>query len=198
MIAKVRKHGQVRWSMRIPTLLLIPCFLASCGVRQSDVTSAAKPRLATAERFIDAFYSFDQVRLRKAMVSAPASMLDILYYQQWAEAGHYVVMKRPPCRFDKADEASCPVTVKDDLVPALGSTYNVTDIFHFAFRDGRIVKVWNSSDDPPEFHLAMEWLRRERPEVFTGPCLGMFEGGPTPKRCVGAIIKGFAEFTSRR
>lgn len=184
--------------MRTLILLLIQCSLAGCDLRQTDVTSSVDPRLATSETFIDAFYSFDTGRLREAMVSAPASMPDILYYQQWAEAGNYVVLKRQPCRFDKADEVGCPVTVKDDLVPALGSAQNVTDIFHFAFRDGRIVRVWNSSNDPPEFHQAMTWLRRERPQVFAGPCLGMFEGGPTPKGCVAAIIKGFADFTSRR
>lgn len=184
--------------MRLPTLLLLHFLLASCSARHTDVGSAADPRLGTAETFIDAFYSFDRGRLRKAMVSAPASMPDILYYQQWAEAGNYVVLERQPCRRGKADEVDCPVTVKDDLVPALGSSHHVTDIFHFAFRDRRVVKVWNSSDDPPEFHLAMEWLRRERPEVFTGPCRGMFEGGPTPKDCVRTLVKGFADFTSRR
>ncbi|MCL6698377.1 hypothetical protein LZ496_06225 [Sphingomonas sp. NSE70-1] len=154
-------------------------------------------RLATSEAFIDAFYSYDLPRLRIAMSDAPGSMGDTLYYQQWAEAGHYVVLNRKPCRMEKTDEAVCPVTVKDDLVPALGVRRYVTDNFHFAFQDDRIVKVWNSSDDPPEYSQAMAWLRRERPDIFTGPCRGMWEGGPTPKDCVRAIVQGFADFTAR-
>lgn len=131
------------------------------------------------------------------MLAARGFMPDILYYQGWAEGGNYVVLQRKPCLYVKANEVSCGVTVKDDLVPALGSGYHVTDTFHFAFRDARIVKVWNSSDDPPEFHRAMEWLRSERPEIFSGPCRGMWEGGPTPQACVRAIVKGFGDFTAR-
>ena len=171
----------------------------ACAVQPPPSANSANTRpLATSEAFIDAFYSFDLARLRAAMADATGSMPDTLYYQGWAEAGHYAVLKRKPCRFDKADEVSCGVTVKDDLVPALGIDYHVTDTFHFAFRGGRIVKVWNSSDDPPEFHQAMEWLRRERPAIFTGPCLGIWKGGPTPKDCVRAVVHGFKEFTSRR
>jgi hypothetical protein len=178
--------------------LFLACAAVGIIIQPAVATSATEPRLATAEAFIDDFYSFDSPRLRHAMADAPGSMGDTLYYQQWAQAGHYVVLKRQPCRIAKRDEVVCPVTVKDDLVPALGSTFHVTDNFHFAFRGPRIVKVWNSSDDPPEFHHAMDWLRRERPDIFTGPCRGMWEGGPTPKRCVRSIIKGLAEFTAAR
>ena len=115
----------------------------------------------------------------------------------WAQAGHYAVLARTPCRLDNADEVSCGVTVKDDLGPALGTKYHVTDTFHFAFRDGRVIKVWNSSNDPPDFQQAMKWLRRDRPSIFTGPCRGMFEGGPTPQACVRSIVNGFSEFNSR-
>ena len=177
--------------------LLLACTAVGIIIQPAVATPGVEPRLARAEAFIDAFYSFDLPRLRHAMADAPASMGDTLYYQQWAEAGHYVVLKRQPCRVAKPDEVVCPVTVKDDLVPALGSSFHVTDDFHFAFRQARIVKVWNSSDDPPEFHQAMEWLHRERPGIFTGPCRGMWEGGPTPKDCVRAVVKGFGEFTAK-
>ena len=161
--------------------------------------AASQPApLDTAEAFIDAFYSFDQDRLRTAMADAPGSMPDIVYYQGWAEGGNYVVLQRMPCRFDKPHEVSCAITVKDDLVPALGTGYNVTDVFHFAFRNGRIVKVWNSSNDPPEFKQAMTWLRRERPKIFKGPCRGIWEDGPTPQDCIRAIVKGIEEFTARQ
>ena len=179
----------MRWAV-----WLLAC--TALGAQAATGTNVAGARLATAEAFIDAFYSFDLPRLRHAMADAPGSMGDTLYYQQWAEAGHYVVLKRQPCRIAKPNEVVCAVTVKDDLVPALGSTFHVTDNFHFAFRQARIVKVWNSSDDPPEFHHGMEWLRRERPGIFTGACRGIWEGGPTPKDCVRAIVKGLADFTA--
>jgi hypothetical protein len=173
--------------------------VSGCASNPTTIEPAQRDaRLATAEAFIDAFYSFDLPRLRAAMADARGSMGDTLYYQQWAEAGHYVVLNRKPCRFNKPDEVVCPVTVKDDLIPALGLTYHVTDDFHFAFKDSRIVKVWNSSDDPAEFHRAMEWLRRERPTIFTGPCRGMWEGGPTPKDCVRAVVNGLREFAAQR
>jgi hypothetical protein len=44
------------------------------------------------------------------------------------------------------------------------------DTFHLTVSDGRIVKVRNSSNDPPDFDQAMTWLKRERPEVMSGPC----------------------------
>ena len=169
----------------------------SVSARDLGQNFSRQPLIA-AEAFIGDFYSFDPVRLRKAMANATDSMGDIVYYQGWAEAGNYVVLKREPCRFEKADEVICGVTVKDDLAPALRISYHVTDSFHFTFRDGRIVKVWNSSDDPPEFHQAMGWLRRNFPEIFTGPCRGIWEGGPTPQLCVRAIVRGFREFTARR
>lgn len=171
--------------------------LLGIALAAAAAASGPDPRLATAEAFIDAFYSFDHTRLRRAMADAASSQGDTLYYQQWAEAGHYAVLHRARCRFAKRAEVVCAITVRDDLIPALGMNFHVTDNFHFAFRGRRIVKVWNSSNDPPEFHQAMEWLRRERPQIFTGPCRGIWEGGPTPKACVRAVIKGFGEFTAR-
>ena len=172
---------------------------SGCVSNQANVARVEDDgRLATAEAFVDAFYSFDRPRLEAAMANARGSMGDTLYYQQWAAAGHYAVLDRKPCRFEKRDEVVCPVTVRDDLIPALGLGMHVTDQFHFAFKAGRIVKVWNSSDDPPEFHQAMEWLRRERPSIFSGPCRGIWEGGPTPRECVRAVIDGFRDFTAQR
>lgn len=179
--------------------LALVALMSGCASEPTTVQpTQSEARLTAAEAFIGDFYSFDLPRLRIAMADAPGSTGDTLYYQQWAEAGHYVVLNRKPCRFAKPNEVVCPVTVKDDLVPALGLSFHVTDDFHFAFHNGRIVKVWNSSDDPPEFHQAMEWLRRERPQIFTGPCRGIWEGGSTPKDCVRAVVNGFNEFAARR
>jgi hypothetical protein len=70
----------------------------------------------------------------------------------------------------------------------------VTDTFHLSFRDGRIVKVRTSSDDPPDFEQALQWLKAKRPDLMMGPCRGFFAGGPTPQDCVREIVKGFAAY----
>ena len=135
--------------------------------------------IAAAERLIDAFYSFDPDRLRAAMPDATASQPKLLYYQGWAEGGHYAVIERKPCRLAAKDEIRCEITVRDDLIAALRTGYWVTDTFHLMLHDGRIVKVRNSSNDPPDFDKALDWLERERPDLMTGPCKGFFAGGPT-------------------
>lgn len=152
--------------------------------------------LEAAESLIDAFYSFDSAKLRKAMSSAGESIPQIVYYQGWAEGGNYEVLERMPCRPDGRDKVSCSITVKDDLIGALGIPMNVTDTFHISFAGGKIVKVDTSSDDPKAFHDALAWVRRERAELIDQPCRGFFEGGPTPGECVRAMVKGFAEFAA--
>ena len=162
----------------------------------SNVTPAAK--LAAAESLIDAFYSFDPVRLRTALVDTPQSAPQILYYQGWAEGGNYIIVDRKPCAMVAPDRAICDITVKDDLIGALGTGYNVTDRFQLGFQGSRIVNVQNSSNDPPEFKDAMQWLAKVRPELMTGACRGFFDGGPTPKDCVRAVVSGFTLFAANR
>ena len=166
----------------------------------ANVTSPQPPlvegnsRLVAAEGLIDAFYSFDPVPLRAALSDASASEAQIIYYQAWAEGGNHSVLNRKPCRLSRVDEISCEITVRDDLIAALGTGYWVTDTFHLSFRYGRIVKVRTSSNDPPDFDLALNWLRRERPDLMSGPCRGFFAGGPTPQECVRAVVAGFAAY----
>ncbi len=81
-------------------------------------------------------------------------------------------------------------------MPSAG--YDVTDTFHLSFAHGRIVGVRTTSDDPPQFAEALQWLGRERPELMTGPCRGFFDGGPTPGDCVRAVVRGFRDFAARR
>lgn len=181
--------------MRGMSLLLLASALAGCATGQK--IPGAAPELAAAKALIDAFYSFDPARLRGSMSDAPDSMPNILYYQGWAQGGNYRVLDRKPCRFDKADEISCSITVRDDLIGALRTGYDVTDTFHLSVDGGRIVKVWTTSNDPPEFDQALSWLRAERPDLLTGPCRGFFAGGPTPQQCVREVVKGFAEFAER-
>ena len=177
-------------------LLTVAMMLATCGCAASPrprFATEASP-LAAAEWLIDAFYSFDPDELRAAMANAPASQPQLLYYQGWAQGGNYAVLARKPCRLAANDEISCDITVRDDLIAALGTGYWVTDTFHLTVRDGRVVKVRNSSNDPPEFDQALTWLKRERPNVMTGPCKGFFAGGPTPQDCVRVVVAGFAAY----
>jgi hypothetical protein len=171
---------------------------AGCTATLQSPASGGSPRLAAAEKLIDAFYSFDPTPLRAALADAPASEAQIVYYQGWAEGGNYTVLERKPCRLTGADEASCDITVRDDLIAALGTGYWVTDTFHLTFRDGRIIKVRTSSNDPPDFAKALDWLKGERPDLMTGPCRGFFAGGPTPQDCVRAVVKGFAAYRAAK
>jgi hypothetical protein len=160
--------------------------------------ASSSPPLVAAEKLIDAFYSFDPRQLLKAMSDAPGSQPQIMFYQGWAEGGNYAIIKRQPCQFVSKSEVTCAITVRDDLILALGTGYWVTDKFHLTIQEGRIVKVSNSSDDPPDFNLALNWIKRERPEVMTGPCIGFFAGGPTPQKCVKAVVKEFKTYRATK
>lgn len=153
--------------------------------------------VAAAEAVIDAFYSFDKSRLTSAMASAGESIPAIVFYQGWAEGGNYRVVNRMACKEETPGEVSCSVTVKDDLIGALGIGFNVTDTFHMSFTGGKLAKVTTSSDDPQAFHDAMAWVKKERADLIREPCQGFFAGGPTPGECVKAMVRGFAEFAAR-
>jgi len=177
-------------------LSITAALLTACGAPGG----AAQPQLnlAAAEELIDAFYSFDRDRLLQALESAKESQPAILYYQGWAEGGNYRVVKRMPCIQDGPASAHCSITVKDDLMGALGIPFDVTDTFHVSFAERRIVAVKASSNDLPVFDQALEWVRRERPESIRVPCDGFFDGGPTPGDCVRAMVQGFAGFASSK
>ncbi len=94
--------------------------------------------ITTAEMFVDAFYSFDPDVLQASLSTAEDSIPSILFYQGWAEAGNYEIMERMPCNVENEGTVNCSITVKDDLIGALGIDFNVTDTFHLAFSDGQI------------------------------------------------------------
>ena len=171
--------------------------LNGCG----SVLRAPRPdgpsHVAAAEAFVDAFYSFDAERLKATLSAAPESVPRIAYYQGWAEGGNYVIVQRMPCRVESPERVTCSITVKDDLIQALGTGFDVTDTFHLGFSGGRIVSVRTTSNDPPEFDRAMEWVQSERSELIDEPCRDFFEGGPTPQACVRAMVQGFREFAAR-
>ncbi len=175
--------------------MLIALLLTGCG-KSAD---SGDQRIETAESFVDAFYSFDPDVLRETLLSAEDSIPSILFYQGWAEGGNYEIVERIPCAFDPEGAISCSITVKDDLIGALGIDFDVTDTFHLIFSGEQIVAVTNSSNDPQEYHDAKKWVQENRPELINEPCMGFFDGGPTPGICVRAMVKGFAEFgTSNR
>lgn len=180
--------------MRFVITAVMALIASGCGTTNPPQQVSGQPELAVAERLVDAFYSFDPHQLRAAMSDAPASQPQLLYYQGWAEGGNYVVLERKPCRAIAEGEVRCDITVRDDLIAALRTGYWVTDTFHLTFREGRIVKVRNSSNDPPDFEQALNWLKLERPNLMTGPCVGFFSGGPTPQDCVRAVVAGFAAY----
>jgi len=147
-----------------------------------------------ANAFIDAFYSFNPDSLESILHHAGESTSSILYYQKWAECGHYQVVHRGNC-FQKNDSTLVyPVTVKDDLMVALGIDFNVTDTFHLVIKNGIIRSVETSSNDPGIYYEAKEWVKLNRPEFVSRACEGAFAGGKTPCDCISGMIKGFIEF----
>lgn len=152
--------------------------------------------VATAEAFIDAFYSFDAGELSPFLIYAGESAASIIYYQGWAEGGNYRIVDRGPCTRSEPGTVVCPITVEDDPVKALGTGFNVTDTFTLTFDRGRIFAVETSSNDQPIYYEALEWVRANMPEVMEGPCQGFFEGGPTPRACARAMAEGYGQFAA--
>ncbi len=171
--------------------------LAACGDSVESETELDNPqKISAAEAFIDAFYSFNQVALEVTLSSAEESIPSIVFYQGWAEGGNYEIVDRMPCEVRSVELISCSITVKDDLIGALGVDFNVTDTFHLTFSDGSIVSVETSSNDPQVFYDAENWVRENRAELIREPCRGYRDGGPTPGKCVQAMVQGYAEFTT--
>ena len=171
--------------------------LISCGRSAEPVDQISDDQLIPiAETFVDAFYSFESDALLAALSSAEDSIPSILFYQGWAEGGNYEVIERMPCNIESEGTISCSITVKDDLIGALGINFNVTDTFHLTFSRDQIVSVTNSSNDPQAYHDAKKWVRENRPELIKEPCKGFFDGGPTPGDCVRAIVRGYSEFAA--
>ena len=177
---------------RYATTIVFVLSLTSCG----NDSLPKGHSLAAAESYVDAFYSFDPEALKGVLASAEESLPKMLYYQGWAEGGNYEVVKRFPCAQGNDETIGCSITVKDDLISALGIDFNVTDTFHVTVVDDEIVNVSNSSNDPQAYYDAEEWVRKNRPELIALPCEGFFDGGPTPGDCVRAMVSGYVEYAS--
>ena len=173
--------------------ILIVCILLLTSCK--NVAPSSTPTKETlASEFIDAFYSFDKVRLASVLSEAKESQPSILYYQKWAECGNYKVLNRQDFVVENDSTLLCPVTVKDDLMAALAIDFNVTDTFRITVKKGNIRSVTTSSNDPDLYYTAKDWVKQNRNEIIEVPCEGIWEGGPTPCECIKAMIRGFGEF----
>lgn len=152
--------------------------------------------LQIADAFIKAFYTFDPDQLNPFFFSAEGSAATLQFYQGWAEGGNYKVLNRGECVVDAPNTVSCPVTVEDDPMLALGIDFKVTDTFAFTFAGPLLTKVETSSNDLPIYYRAFEWVTKEMPEVMSGPCQGFFAGGPTPGACAQAMTEGYRQFAA--
>lgn len=182
--------------MRVSTVFLVTSLLlSSCS--GDGVLEVQREKIAAAEKFIDAFYSFDRSRLEPMLVNTTeAVQKDILYYQGWADGGHYKIVNRMPCAIDGTEKVKCPITVKDDHMAALGIPFDVTDTFHLSFKEGKISSVETTSNDLDVYTAAREWVNRMRPDLVSVPCKDFFAGGPTPQQCAQAMAQGYAEFAA--
>jgi len=157
-------------------------------------------KLKQAENLIHAFYSFDRQKLNKTLSTAQSSKPLILFYQGWANGGNYKIVKRIPCvqtnTPDKNENVSisCSITVKDDLMKALGVPFDVTDTFHLTFQKDTLTNVTTSSNDLQVYRDAEDWVWSKRNVLVKDVCKGFFKGGLTPGECVKAMAKGYAEF----
>jgi hypothetical protein len=173
---------------------LIVMLSAGCGGDTSRETSSREAQIAIANGFIDAFYSFDRDSLETVLANAQSSQPNILYYQKWAQCGHYKVITRHDCIVKNDSLVVCPVTVKDDLMSGLEIDFNVTDTFHLAITNGQIQSITNSSNDPAVYYEAKHWVKQNHPELIEQPCEGIWNGGPTPCECIEGMIAGFKDF----
>lgn len=152
--------------------------------------------LATAERFIDAFYSFDASRLAAIVADAEPTGAKLLYYQGWAEGGNYKIINRGACTAETPELIHCPITVQDDPVLALKTGFNVTDTFSLTFEGTTLKAIETSSNDQPVYYQAREWVLANKPEIMEGPCKGFYDGGTTPGDCARAMTQGYQEFAA--
>lgn len=178
--------------MRINYIHFIFLILASC--REATHPSDSFNNQSVANQFVDAFYSFNRDSLQTVLEQAKSSQPNLLYYQKWAECGHYQIVQRNQPVQKNDSVILVPVTVKDDLMPALEIDFQVTDTFHIVVRDGKIHSVETSSNDPDTYYEAKTWVRQNRAEWVEKPCEGIWNGGPTPCDCIRGYIKGFQDF----
>jgi hypothetical protein len=164
----------------------------------SNAKDSITNSLEQSEELISAFYSLDPQLLEAELAFAESSKPQILFYQGWAKGGGYQIVNRKPCIQNENKIISCSITVKDDLMKALGIPFDVTDTFHLTFINENLIKVTTSSNDLQVFRDAEKWVWENLPQLVTHPCNGYFEGGTTPEKCIKAMVKGYAEFAKSK
>jgi hypothetical protein len=174
------------------TLLLV---IGCKNVSHKDVLNN---NILIANKFVDAFYSFNRDSLQIVLSEAKDSQPNILYYQKWAECGHYEILERSKYMAKNDSVVLFPVTVKDDLMEALEIDFHVTDTFHIIVRNGKIHSVETSSNDPETYHEAKEWVKQNRTELIDKECDGIWNEGLTPCECIYGFIRGFSDFIEMR
>jgi hypothetical protein len=182
-------------------LLFCLFVLFSGGCKNSthdNASSVCNGNTKLAHQFIDAFYSFHHDSLKTLLAKAETSQPNILYYQQWAECGHYQVVDRSKYFVKNDSVVVFPVTVKDDLMKALQIDFHVTDTFHIVVREGAIRSVTNSSNDPDEYYAAKEWVIQNHSKEYKKACEGIWNGGPTPCACIQTILNGLEEYRAAK
>src|SRR5688572_3624967 len=92
---------------RYAAVAAICTVLNGCNSKPDPVGGEINEQLATADAFIDAFYSFDPRRLDALLGHAAKSKPAILYYQGWAEGGNYKIKDRKPCTPAGANSVAC-------------------------------------------------------------------------------------------
>lgn len=155
--------------------------------------SMSSKEIALAETFITTFYSFDAERLA-ALMTEGADADRVLYYQGWAEAAHYQIKTRAPCVVD-GDDIVCAITVTDDFGKTLG--YEATDTFRLQVTGNKVSAASFSGDDPPVFNALFAWIAANKPEILSGPCKDLFDGGTTPALCARAVVDAAQEFVAQ-
>ncbi|MEQ9301597.1 MAG: hypothetical protein RIF33_23665 [Cyclobacteriaceae bacterium] len=184
--------------LRLITIVLVLILWGCKSGSQSEIPDSSTSNVDLANKFIDAFYSFDEDMLKSILDKAIDSQPSILYYQKWAECANYEIFARNEFIVKSDSLISCPITVKDDLMGALNIDFSVTDSFHISIRKNQIVSVQTTSNDLDVYYEAKDWVKTNQPELIEVPCIGIWEGGPTPCDCVVGMVKGFSLFTAAK
>ncbi len=186
--------------MRTGQIIYLSLSLLFCcnNTAHRDQPAEQERNVVVANEFVDVFYSFNRDSLDAILSNAAGSRAGILFYQKWAECGHYKIVRRGTLIEKNDSLVIVPVTVKDDLMGALQIDLNVTDTFRLAIRDGQIRSVHTSSNDPDTYYEAKEWVKKNRPDLVEKACEGIWAEGSTPCECVKGMVKGLREFRASR
>ncbi len=182
-----------------PIAFLLILVLAGCTSGSSPESSkTSNHNLDLANQFIEAFYSFNEDSLKSVLSKAVESQPNILFYQKWAECANYKIFAKNDFILKGDTLISCPITVEDDLMSALNIEFNVTDSFHISILNQQIVSVETTSNDLDVYYEAKDWVKTNHSNLIEVPCIGIWEGGPTPCECVKGMIQGLTLFTEQK